>query len=121
MTAAPTIEYFFDPACPWTWMTSRWLVDATGRTDRQIRWRNLSLAVVNADREIPEKYRAAMAASQRAHRIIAALRAEDRDDEIGAFYTEWGRRFHHDQVEPSDGLAADVAVGERCRSVGSRR
>ena len=91
-------------------MTSRWLVDATGRTDRRICWRNLSLAVVNAGREIPEKYRAAMAASQPAHRIIAALRAEDRDDEIGAFYTEWGRRFHHDQIEPTNGLAAEVAV-----------
>ena len=110
MPAPHTIEFFFDPACPWTWMTSRWLVDATDRTGRDIRWRNLSLAVINADRGIPDKYRAAVAAAGKAHRIIAAMRAEDRNDEIGDFYTEWGRRFHHDRVEPSDDLASAVAA-----------
>jgi hypothetical protein len=109
MAIPPTIEYFFDPACPWTWMTSRWLVDATGRTDRQIEWRNLSLAVINADREIPERYRVALASSVRAHRVIAALRADGRNDLIGELYTEWGRRFHHDRVEPSEELAGTVA------------
>ncbi len=110
MATPQTIEFFFDPACPWTWMTSRWLVDATARTGREIRWRNLSLAVINADREIPERYRAAVAAAGKAHRIIAAMRAEDRNDEIGNFYTEWGRRFHHDRVEPTAGLASAVAA-----------
>ncbi len=38
------------------------------------------------------------------------MRAEDRDDEIGAFYTEWGRQFHHDSVEPSAELARTVAT-----------
>src|SRR6266508_6705487 len=102
MTAPPpTIEFFFDPVCPWTWMTSRWLVDAATRTDTQIQWRNLSLSIVNADREIPEQYRAAIEAARGAHRIIAALRADDRNRVVGDFYTEWGRRFHHDQVEPT--------------------
>ena len=110
MNTPHTIEFFFDPACPWTWMTSRWLVEATALTEREIRWRNLSLAVVNADREIPERYRAALVASQRAHRVIAAMRADDRNDEVGAFYTEWGRRFHHDRVTPTEGLAATVAA-----------
>ncbi len=64
MATPQTIEFFFDPACPWTWMTSRWLVDATAQTGHDIRWRNLSLAVINADREIPEKYRAAVAAAR---------------------------------------------------------
>jgi hypothetical protein len=110
MAGPQTIEFFFDPACPWTWMTSRWLVEATARTGRDIRWRNLSLAVINADREIPEKYRAAVAAAGNAHRIIAAMHAEDRNDEIGSFYTEWGRRFHHDRVDPTAILASEVAV-----------
>ena len=99
MAAEPTIEFFFDPACPWTWMTSRWLIEATTLTDREIRWRNLSLGVINAGREIPEKYRSPMKAAHRAHRIIAAMRADERNDEIGDYYTEWGRRFHHDRAE----------------------
>lgn len=104
-----TYEFFFDPSCPWTWITSRWLVDATSRTGAAIEWRNLSLAVVNADREIPEQYRSAMEAGTRAHRVIAALRAADRNDLVGAFYTEWGRRTFLDGVEPRADLAAEVA------------
>ena len=110
MAAEPTIEFFFDPSCPWTWMTSRWLVDAAAQTDREITWRNLSLGVINAGREIPEKYRAPMKAAHRAHRIIAAMRADDRNDEIGDYYTEWGRRFHHDRAEPTEELAVTVAA-----------
>src|SRR5687768_5826848 len=110
VTIPPHIEFFFDPACPWTWMTSRWLLEATGRTDTRIEWRNLSLLVVNADKEIPEQFRPAMDAARGAHRIIAAARADDRNDLVGSFYTEWGRRFHHDHVAPAPGLAKDVAA-----------
>jgi len=85
-------------------------VDAATRTDTQIQWRNLSLSIVNADREIPEQYRAAIEAARGAHRIIAALRADDRNRVVGDFYTEWGRRFHHDHVDPTPGLAKDVAA-----------
>ena len=91
-------------------MTSRWLVDATAGTDVRIEWRNLSLLVVNEDKEIPEQYRPALEASRAAHRIIAALRSDDRTDVIGDFYTEWGRRFHHDRVTPGPSLAKDIAA-----------
>ncbi len=91
-------------------MTSRWLLEATQGTDTTIQWRNLSLMVVNADKEIPEQFRPAMHAARGAHRIIAAARADGRNDVIGSFYTEWGRRFHHDHVPPERGLAKDVAA-----------
>lgn len=109
MVPVSTIDFFFDPACPWTWITSRWLVDAAGRRDIEIRWRNLSLSVVNADQEIPEQYRAAVLAADRAHRIIAALSDAERNDLVADFYTEWGRRSFHDGVEPTDGSAGEVA------------
>ena len=110
MTTAPaTVEFFFDPACPWTWVTSRWLVDAAGRTGTEVRWRNLSLAVVNGDRASDERYRTTMEAVRGAHRVIAALRDDDRNDLIGDFYTEWGRRFHHDGDHEDVALAATVA------------
>jgi len=110
------IEYFFDPACPWTWMTSRWLTDAAGQRGIPIEWRSLSLQVLNAGKEIPEQYLARMAAGHRVHRVIAALRADGRDDLVGDLYTEWGRRFHHDGEAPSaelvDKVASAVGAGE---------
>ena len=69
-----------------------------------MRWRNLSLAVVNAGGEVPDRFRAAVEATARAHRVIAALLADGRNDLVGDFYTEWGRRFHHDGT-PNEGLA----------------
>ena len=110
MTTLSTIEFFFDPACPWTWMTSRWLVDATAGSGVRIEWRNLSLLVVNENTEIPEQYRPALEAARGAHRIIAALRSDGRNELIGDFYTEWGRRFHHDHVEPVPSMAKEIAT-----------
>jgi hypothetical protein len=96
-----TIEFFFDPGCPWTWATSRWLVSATGQRDVAISWRILSLAVLNEGREIPEQYRSAMAAGRGFHRLVAALLADGERDLVGALYSEYGRRVHHDGASPS--------------------
>jgi 2-hydroxychromene-2-carboxylate isomerase len=103
------IEYFFDPSCPWTWMTSRWLTEAAGARDIPVEWRSLSLYVLNEGKDLPEKYKAPMEAARRVHRIIAALRAEGRNDLVAELYTEWGRRFHHDGEPGSDELVAEVA------------
>ncbi|MGI9029889.1 MAG: DsbA family protein, partial [Ilumatobacteraceae bacterium] len=110
MATPQSFDFYFDPSCPWTWATSRWLVDAAGQTGAEIHWRSLSLGVVNADRDIPEQYRSAMEAGAKAHRVIAALRAAERNDLVGDFYTEWGRRTHHDGVETSADLAGEVAT-----------
>ena len=91
-------------------MTSRWLVDATAGTGFRVEWRNLSLLVVNENNEVPEQYRPALEAARGAHRIIAALRSDDRNDLIGDFYTEWGRRFHHDRVVPVPSMAKEIAT-----------
>lgn len=107
---APTaIEFYFDPGCPWTWMTSRWLVDAAAQRNIGIEWRNLSLGVLNAGKEVPEQYRAKMAAGTAAHRVIAALLDAGRNDLVGAFYTEYGRRVFHDATQPSVALVREVA------------
>jgi 2-hydroxychromene-2-carboxylate isomerase len=110
MTERPSrIEYFFEPFCPWTWMTSRWLTEASAATGIPVEWRSLSLGILNEDQDTPEEYRPLMEASRSVHRIIAALRADGRNDLVGELYTEWGRRFHHDQAEPSQELVREVA------------
>ena len=109
-SAPTTITFSFDPGCPWTWMTSRWLLDAAAQRNIDIQWRNLSLGVLNAGKEVPEQYRAAMAAGAAAHRVIAALVAADRNDLVEAFYTEYGRKVFHDGSHPSVELVREVAA-----------
>jgi len=108
--ATTNIEFFFDPGCPWTWATSRWLVDAAQRRGIEVVWRNLSLGVLNEGRELSDHLRRTLPAGLVAHRLIAALHASGRNELIGDYYTEYGRRVHHDGVEPSVEVVREVAL-----------
>lgn len=110
-TDAPDrLEFFFDPGCPWTWATSRWLVAAASVRDIEVVWRNLSLGVLNEGRELSEHLRLTLPASTAAHRVISALGAAGRNDLIGRFYTEYGARVHHDEAVPTVALVHEVAM-----------
>ena len=116
-TAAPapvaSVEYFFDPACPWTWLTSRWLVDAAPRRGIEITWRSLSLLVLN-DGNVPEQYAAPVRAAARAHRLFAALDDAGRNDLVGDVYAAVGTRAH----DGGEGLADDL-VREAAEAAGA--
>ncbi len=100
--------YFFDPACPFTWRTSRWLVSVAPERDVTLRWRAFSLSILNGD-DTPEQYKPMMAASSKALRLVEALRADHRHDEIGAFYTELGTRTHEAGTPISDDIVVAAA------------
>jgi 2-hydroxychromene-2-carboxylate isomerase len=104
--------YYFDPVCPFTWRTSRWLVSVAPSRDVTVRWRPFSLSILNGG-ETPEQYRPMMDASAKALRLVAALAADRRDDTIGTFYTELGTRTHEAGAELSDEivLASAEAAG----------
>jgi 2-hydroxychromene-2-carboxylate isomerase len=100
--------YFFDPACPFTWRTSRWLVEVAPERDVTVRWRAFSLSILNGD-QVPEQYKPMMDASSKALRLVEALRADRRDAEIAAFYTELGTRTHEAGVPLSDDIVVQSA------------
>lgn len=104
-----SLTCYFDPNCPFTWITSRWLVDAAPRAGVDLHWRAFALSLINEGREVPEPYLSRFEASNRALRVVESLVAEGRTADAAAFYTEYGtRRFVLDQ-EPGDDLA--VAAG----------
>jgi 2-hydroxychromene-2-carboxylate isomerase len=100
--------YFFDPACPFTWRTSRWLVDVAPERDVTVRWRPFSLSILNGD-NVPEQYKPMMDASRRALRLVAALAADHRDGDIGTFYTELGTRTFESDARLSDDIVTAAA------------
>ncbi|MEV0605341.1 DsbA family protein [Polymorphospora rubra] len=83
------VTFHFDPACPWTWRTSRWLLSVAPERDLAVRWRPFSLALLN-DEPPPEEFREMMAASTKALRLVEALQAAGRNDDAGRFYTALG-------------------------------
>lgn len=106
------LDFWFDPACPWCWLTSRWLEDVRSRRgDVDVRWHGFSLAAKNSDVDIPERYRRPIEATIPALRVIAALDAAGRHDDIGALYRELGRQIHNEdrEVDFDLGAAADAA------------
>jgi predicted DsbA family dithiol-disulfide isomerase len=99
------ITFHFDPACPWTWRASRWLVDVAPHRDVTVHWRAFSLSIVN-DGKVPEQWQPMMTASSRALRLVEALRADHRNDDIGRFYAELGARTH----EAGEAISEEVVL-----------
>ena len=102
------VTYFFDPACPFTWCTSRWLVGVAADRDVTVRWRSFSLSILNGD-DVPAEHKPVMQASTRALRLVEALRAEGRNDDVGTLYTGIGTRTHEAGVPLSDGVVVAAA------------
>lgn len=84
-------DFWFDPSCPYTWNASRWLVEVTKVRPLTVRWRVMSLSVLNEHRDDdpegdPEGYLWVPA------RVCAAVQQEHGHEALGRFYTElWSR------------------------------
>lgn len=87
-----TVDFWFDPLCPWAWITSRWMLEAAQVRPVQINWHVMSLAVLNEGRELPEAYLELMIKGWGPVRVcIAAL---EHTDDLLPLYTAFGRRLH---------------------------
>ena len=109
MATVRDVVFHFDPACPWTWMTSRWLVDVAEQRDLDVAWQPLSLKVLNAE-HMPEKYRARTDATFVALRAVTAL--ADAEDHLaaGRLYTALGDAIHRRGVDPTPESVREIVV-----------
>lgn len=112
------LDFWFDPGCPWTWITSRWISEVAEHRDLEVRWRSFSLLIKNAP--VPERFRARSEATHGALRVVEAVRAGYGEEAVGPLYSALGRRVHHLGDAELEGLAAaleeagiDPALAER--------
>ena len=94
---ATKVEFWFDPACPFCWMTSRWLVDVSKDRNLEIDWQPISLLFKN-DPPQDSPFYPRVSFSRDLLRVAESVRAAGNADRIGALYTEFGRRIHHEDT-----------------------
>jgi len=110
---APTpVDFWFDPLCPWAWITSRWLLEVTAVRPVQPHWHVMSLAVLNEGKDdLSERYRDFLATAWRPVRVCMAAEQTAGPEVLGPLYTALGTRFHHEKAE-RDRATIESALAE---------
>src|SRR6266508_2353108 len=109
--AVMAITFWFDPTCPFTWRTSRWVRDVAERRGEDVRWRFLSLAILNEGKDVPEQYRKHHAWSRGALRVLAATDERHGQQAVDRLYTALGRRVHDKVADRGDDVIR-AALGD---------
>jgi 2-hydroxychromene-2-carboxylate isomerase len=108
---ATTADFWFDPLCPWAWLTSRWMLEVERVRDVEVQWHVMSLAVLNEGRDLGEKYEELMKKAWGPVRVCIAAEKARGADVLGPLYTAIGTRFHPKQ-EPNERETVEGALAD---------
>ena len=110
------VDFFFDPTCPWCWITSRWIAEVQPHRDLDVHWRSFSLFEKNRDKGAPEYVERARP-GHHALRVAEAIRKDHGATAVGKFYTELGSLIHYDHV-PAAGIDLAKVLASAALPVG---
>ena len=106
------VDFWFDPICPWAWITSRWMLEVQQVRPVTTSWHVMSLAVLNEDKEdLPETFREALRSAWGPVRVVTAAEQAYGPEVVLPLYTALGNRFHHDKA-PRDAETITAALAE---------
>jgi 2-hydroxychromene-2-carboxylate isomerase len=114
-----TADFWFDPMCPWAWITSRWMLEVEKVRPVRTRWHVMSLAVLNENREVDPRYADLRAKLWGPVRVCIAAEQRQGNDALLPLYTAFGNLIHLQKRREDDifaealdaaGLPADLAA-----------
>jgi protein-disulfide isomerase-like protein with CxxC motif len=105
------VDFWFDPLCPWAWITSRWMLEVEQVREVEIRWHVMSLSVLNEGRDLSENYRAFIDKAWEPVRVLVAAQSLHGDAVVLPLYTALGRRYH-DEKMPNERTTIEAALVE---------
>jgi len=105
-TERTPVDFWFDPFCPWAWMSSRWLLEVEKVRPIKASFHVMSLAYLNQDKDIPDDYRKALEPAWGPARVAIAASQLEGDDVLLPLYNALGNRIH------LEGRAIDRALVE---------
>jgi hypothetical protein len=106
------VDFWFDPICPWAWITSRWMLEVQKVRPVTTVWHVMSLSVLNEDKEgLSERYRESMRTAWGPVRVLIAAEQAYGPQVLLPLYTALGTRFHHEKA-PRDAETITAALAE---------
>jgi protein-disulfide isomerase-like protein with CxxC motif len=106
------LDFWFDPLCPWAWITSRWVLEVEKVRKVNARWHVMSLAMLNSDKEdVPEQYKEFLQQAWGPVRVCIAAEQKFGPEVLLPLYTALGTRFHVEKAE-RDRATIEAALAE---------
>jgi 2-hydroxychromene-2-carboxylate isomerase len=95
------LDFFFDPVCPWAWITSRWVAEVQSLRNYDVSWKFISLKFLNEDKmdysKMPAGYADVHASGTKGLRVAAHARAVSGNEAVGKVYAALGTSMHNRQ------------------------